>query len=74
MAASTDYGDLMENRSSLHLHEGFTAVLVYSEPRQSGARGIKAMGLRDEVERRAWLWHVRTRRGKGQTGILGRQR
>lgn len=74
MAASADYSDLMENRSSLHLHEGFMAVLVYSEPRQNEAGGIKAMGLKNEVERKAWLWHVETRRGISQTGILGRQR
>lgn len=63
MAAQAAYNDLMKNSSSLHLLERFMAVVVYSDPRQSWARGVKEMGLRNDGGGKTLLWHARTLAG-----------
>lgn len=55
MAAQAAYSDLMKNISSLHLHEGFMAVVVYSE-RVQAERGQGSQ--RDGPQKRMWTKHL----------------
>lgn len=71
MAAPAAYSDPMKNSSSLHLHEGFMAVVVYSKPRQSQARGVKEIGLRNEGGRKNLSPRVRLRTGISWTESKG---
>lgn len=68
MAAPAAYSDLMKNSSSLHLHEGFMAVAVYSKPRQSGARGVKEMARRNEGGGKKLSSHV-SESGRASAGL-----
>lgn len=56
---------LMKSSSSMHLHEGFMATIVYAEPRQRGINGFKGKGPgnKGKGQKLAALCHVRTCKG-----------